>query len=148
QFFALSNGKLLEVHEDRAANTRTFHWLQEVPHSAYLIMLAVGHYVEIADSYDGIPVLYYVHPGNEEDARRAFGNTPRMLRFFSETIGVRYPYDKYAQVAVNDFIFGGMENTSATTQTAETLHDARAHLDFSSDPLVAHELAHQWWGDL
>ena len=59
-----------------------------------------------------------------------------------------YPYAKYAQVAVSDFIFGGMENTSATTQTADTLHDARAHLDFKSDPLVAHELAHQWWGDL
>ena len=59
-----------------------------------------------------------------------------------------YPYAKYAQVAVSDFIFGGMENTSATTQTDSTLHDARAHLDFKSDPLVAHELAHQWWGDL
>ena len=146
-FFALSNGKLVSVRPNDAG-TKTYHWSQEIPHSAYLMMLAVGPYVEIADAYDGIPVLYYVHPGREDDARRAFGNTPRMLRFFSEQIGVRYPYDKYAQVAVNDFIFGGMENTSATTQTAETLHDARAHLDFSSDPLVAHELAHQWWGDL
>jgi aminopeptidase N len=146
--FALSNGKLIDVREDRTTNTKVFHWRQDVAHAAYLIMLAVGRYVEITDSCDGIPVLYYVHPGREADARRAFGNTPRMLAFFSEKIGVRYPYDKYAQVAVNDFIFGGMENTSATTQTAETLHDARAHLDFSSDPLVAHELAHQWWGDL
>jgi len=148
QFFALSNGKLIDAREDRQANTKTYHWRQDTPHSAYLVTLAVGDYVEIADSYDGIPVLYYVHPGREDDARRAFGNTPGMMQFFSDTIGVRYPYDKYAQVAVNDFIFGGMENTSATTQTADTLHDARAHLDFSSDPLVAHELAHQWWGDL
>jgi aminopeptidase N len=148
RFFALSNGRLVDVHEDHSANTKTYHWRQDIPHSAYLMTLAIGAYVEIVDSYDGIPVLYYVHPGREDDARRAFGNTPRMMQFFSEKIGVRYPYDKYAQVAVNDFIFGGMENTSATTQTAETLHDARAHLDFSSDPLVAHELAHQWWGDL
>jgi aminopeptidase N len=148
EFFALSNGKLVNVAEDRQAQTKTYHWRQDIAHTAYLITLAVGRYVELADEYDGIPVLYYVHPGREDDARRAFGNTPRMMRFFSEHIGVRYPYDKYAQVAVNDFIFGGMENTSATTQTADTLHDARAHLDFSSDPLVAHELAHQWWGDL
>ncbi|HXW83178.1 MAG TPA: M1 family aminopeptidase, partial [Candidatus Binataceae bacterium] len=77
-----------------------------------------------------------------------FGNTPRMIQCFERRIGVPYPYAKYAQVAVTDFIFGGMENTSATTQTADTLHDARAHLDFSSDGLVAHELAHQWFGDL
>jgi aminopeptidase N len=147
-FVAISNGRLVEVREDSLTATKTYHWRQDIPHSAYLVTLAVGQYVEIADVYDGIPVLYYVHPGREDDARRAFGNTPRMLAFFSDKIGVRYPYDKYAQVAVNDFIFGGMENTSATTQTADTLHDARAHLDFSSDPLVAHELAHQWWGDL
>ncbi len=148
EFVAVSNGKLMDVRADAGAGTKTYHWRQDIPHAAYLVTLAVGQYVEIADVYDGIPVLYYVHPGREEDARRAFGNTPRMLEFFSDAIGVRYPYDKYAQVAVNDFIFGGMENTSATTQTADTLHDARAHLDFSSDPLVAHELAHQWWGDL
>ncbi len=62
--------------------------------------------------------------------------------------GVSFPYEKYSQVAVQDFIFGGMENTSATTQTDLTLHDEKAHLDFSSDPLVSHELAHQWFGDL
>ena len=71
-----------------------------------------------------------------------------MISAYAEKTGVPYPYEKYSQVAVQDFIFGGMENTSATTQTELTLHDARAHLDFSSDPLVSHELAHQWFGDL
>jgi len=71
-----------------------------------------------------------------------------MLKFFSEKIGYRYPWDKYSQTVVNDFIFGGMENTSATTLTDTTLHDERAHIDFSSVPLVAHELAHMWFGDL
>ncbi|TMI57439.1 M1 family metallopeptidase, partial [Candidatus Bathyarchaeota archaeon] len=65
-----------------------------------------------------------------------------------EYFGVKYPYPKYAQVVVSDFIFGGMENITATTLTDTTLHDKRAHLDFTSDDLVAHELAHQWWGDL
>jgi aminopeptidase N len=147
-FFALSNGALVGIEDDPAAGLKTYHWRQELPHSAYLITLAVGQFVEIADRHGDLPVLYYVHAGREADARRAFGNTPRMIDFFERRIGIRYPYAKYAQVAVSDFIFGGMENTSATTQTADTLHDARAHLDFSSDPLVAHELAHQWWGDL
>jgi aminopeptidase N len=71
-----------------------------------------------------------------------------MVRLFEAKTGEPYPYEKYAQITVADFIFGGMENTSATTLTENTLHDERAHLDFSSDSLVAHELAHQWFGDL
>ena len=148
RFTAISNGALVSSTHNRNAATRTFHWRHDVPHSTYLITLAAGEFVTIEDRAGDVPVLYYAHPGREDDARRAFGNTPRMIRFFERIIGVPYPYAKYAQVAVSDYIFGGMENTSATTQTADTLHDARAHLDFKSDPLVAHELAHQWWGDL
>jgi aminopeptidase N len=148
RFTAISNGALVATTPGPSPNTHTFHWRHDVPHSAYLITLAAGEFVEIRDKAGDVPVLYYVHPGREDDARRAFGNTPRMIQFYEHIIGVPYPYAKYAQVAVTDFIFGGMENTSATTQTADTLHDERAHLDFSSDPLVAHELAHQWWGDL
>ena len=148
KFTAISNGGLIATSANKTAKTRTFHWRHDVPHSAYLITLAAGEFAMIEERAGDTPVTYYVHPGREDDARRAFGNTPRMIQFFERIIGVPYPYAKYAQVAVNDFIFGGMENTSATTQTADTLHDARAHLDFKSDPLVAHELAHQWWGDL
>ncbi len=147
-FTVVSNGAILSTTSDPDRGTRTFHWRHDVAHSAYLISLAAGEFAEIQDRAGDVPVLYYVHPGREADARRAFGNTPRMIRFFERRIGMPYPYAKYSQVAVTDFIFGGMENTSATTQTADTLHDERAHLDFTSDPLVAHELAHQWWGDL
>jgi len=148
QFTAISNGALVGTSSDATAKTRTFHWRHDVPHSAYLITLAAGEFAMIEERAGTVPVTYYVAPGREDDARRAFGNTPKMIEFFERVIGVPYPYAKYAQVAVSDFIFGGMENTSATTQTDSTLHDARAHLDFKSDPLVAHELAHQWWGDL
>ena len=146
-FFALSNGRLVEVKHQAKEKTKTYHWKQESPHVSYLITLAAGEYVEIKDQFNGLPVLYYVPPGREEDARRSFANTPDMLKVFTDLIGVPYPWAKYAQITVADFIFGGMENTSATTLTDLTLHDARAHLDFSSDPLVAHELAHQWFGD-
>ncbi|HRY30467.1 MAG TPA: M1 family aminopeptidase [Elusimicrobiota bacterium] len=145
-FTAVSNGRL--VRRTHGSRTSVFHFRQDIPHATYLVSLAVGRFTELRDSWRGRPVLYYCPPGREEDAKRAFGKTPKMMEFFSKKIGVPYPYPKYSQVAAVDFIYGGMENTSATTQTALTLHDDRAHLDFSSDSLVAHELAHQWFGDL
>ena len=147
-FVALSNGKLLGVEDHPQDHRRTYHWLQEVPHTTYLVSLVVGQFSEVEKTVDGLPVIHYVPHGREEDGERSFGKTPDMIRFFSEKIGVPYPYAKYAQVTVSDFIFGGMENTSMTTLTDLTLHDTRAHLDFSSDGLVAHELAHQWFGNL
>jgi aminopeptidase N len=147
-YTAVSNGALLKTVRNPRKKTRMFHWKHNVPHSPYLVSLAVGEFSEIRDRWKNVPVLYFCPPGREEDARRAFSKTPKMIDFFSKRLGVPYPYAKYSQVAAMDFIYGGMENTSATTQTALTLHDERAHLDFSSDPLVAHELAHQWFGDL
>lgn len=144
----IGNGELVGVTEDPAAGTRTFHWRQDLPHVAYLMSLVAGRFAEVRDEFDGIPVQYLVQPGREEDARRTLGKTPAMMAFFSEVTGRRYPYAKYAQTCVADFIFGGMENISATTLTDTVLHDERAHLDFDADGLVAHELAHQWFGDL
>jgi aminopeptidase N len=147
-YFALSNGRLLNTTRDAAAGTVTYHWAQEQPHATYLMTLVVGEFSEHTEMVGDLPVQWYVTPGREADGRRAFGDTPDMLRFFTAKIGVPYPWPKYAQIAVSDFVFGGMENTSATTQTDLTLHDERAHLDFSSNGLVAHELAHQWFGNL
>ena len=147
-YFALSNGRLLDTTRDAAAGTVTYHWVQEQPHATYLMTLVVGEFSEHTEMVGDLPVQWYVTPGREADGQRAFGDTPAMLRFFTDKIGVPYPWPKYAQIAVSDFVFGGMENTSATTQTDLTLHDERAHLDFSSNGLVAHELVHQWFGNL
>lgn len=147
--FALGNGELVE-RKDQGDRT-IFRYRQDVPHSTYLATMVAGPFVEIAQrpaGRNGVPLFYYVLPGRESDGERAFGNTPRMLETFEERTGAAYPYARYSQIAVQDFIFGGMENTAATTQTDRTLHDATAHLDYSSDPLVSHELAHQWFGDL
>jgi len=147
--FALGNGALVERRDDGAQTV--FRYRQDVPHSTYLMTMVAGPFVEVAQGTAGdnaTPVFYYVLPGREADGARAFGKTPRMVEVFEKRTGTPYPYARYSQIAVADFIFGGMENTSATTQTDRTLHDERAHLDFSSDPLVAHELAHQWFGDL
>jgi len=148
KYFALSNGVLVETDHDESEGTKTYHWYHDVPHVSYLISLVVGEYVEKTDYYQDIPISYYVAPGREDEGERSFGKTPDMVKFFSEKLDFLYPYKKYAQIAVEDFVFGGMENTTATTQTAMTLHDERAHQDYESEPLVAHELAHQWFGDL
>ncbi|MCQ3951551.1 MAG: hypothetical protein DPW14_17245 [Planctomycetes bacterium] len=142
---SLSNGKLLSKTVE--GKHEIHHWRQEIPHVAYLVTLVVGDYVKVEQEWDGLEVSYLVPPGREEDGARSFDKTPRMVELFSKVTGVRYPYEKYSQITAVDFIFGGMENTTATTQTELTLHDARAHLDFSSEGLVAHELAHQWFGD-
>ncbi len=146
--FALGNGRLAERRDDPQSGYTTFRYVQEVPHATYLVTLVAGAFTEVEQPGASVPVFYYVTPGREADGERSFGKTPEMMAAFERLTGVPYPYARYSQIAVTDFIFGGMENTTATTQTDRTLHDARAHLDFSSDPLVAHELAHQWFGDL
>jgi aminopeptidase N len=143
---AVSNGKLLSVSEREA--DRIFHWRQDKPHSTYLITLVLGEFALWQDTWKGIPLTAYVEPRFAERAERSFALTADMMEFFSTRTGYPYPWDKYDQVCVHGFNFGGMENTSATTLTDRTLHDERAALDHSSLGLVAHELAHQWFGNL
>ena len=144
---AISNGELIATAED--GEDKIYHWLQQQVHPTYLMTLAVGDFAEIRDEWRGKPVTYYVEKGYEEDARRSMGKTPRMMEFFSDKFGYPYPFPKYAQVCVDDFIFGGMENTSTTLLTDRCLLDERAAIDNDrTESLVAHELAHQWFGDL
>ena len=144
---AVSNGKLVSV--EKRNGQVTYHWVENVPHSSYLNSVAVGPWRRVEQHYKNIPVDYYVpNDVDKATALRSFGLTPDMIAFFSQRFGVEYPYSKYAQVTVHNFTEGGMENISATTQTEWTLHDQRADADFPSTDLVAHELAHQWFGDL
>ncbi len=149
-WYALSNGALVSKDEPREG-AWTYHWKMDEPHSSYLVTLVAGEFARIEDSVRvgdrDVPVVYLVPRGREDDGRRAFARTPEMIRHFGEVTGVPYPWNKYAQVVVSDFIFGGMENTTATTMYEHVLFDERASLDVSSDDLVAHELAHQWFGD-
>jgi aminopeptidase N len=148
-FTAVGNGRFLGVSDDAEGGTQSFRYAMEKPNCTYLISVAIGPWERYARDWNGVPVEYYVGPGvGEETALRSFGATPNMMEFFSKWIGVPYPWAKYSQTAVTEFVTGGMENVSATTQTDLTLHDARSHLERDSDGLVAHELAHQWWGDL
>jgi aminopeptidase N len=147
-FIAICNGELRGVEDGPQPNTRTFHWRQDIPHVIYLTSVVAGEFAEIRQEWDGMPILSYVPPGRDEDGRAMVKNTPDMMQHFSELTGIRYPYAKYSQAVVQDFIFGGMENVSATTLTDLVLFDERARLDADGDYLLAHEIAHQWFGDL
>lgn len=146
----ISNGELIEVKEHKKEKEKTYHWYQKEVHPSYLMTLAIGDFLEVKDEWKGKPVNYYVDKSRTaEEAILTMGKTPKMIEFFSQKYGYDYAFPKYAQVCVADFIFGGMENTSTTLLTDRCVLDARAALDNrSSESLVAHELAHQWFGDL
>jgi aminopeptidase N len=142
----VSNGKLVAV--THSAGQATYDWVESIPHSSYLISLAVGPWRKFSDKYKDKPVDYYVPDTiDEATARRSFRLTPDMIDFFSRASGVDYPYEQYAQTTVQNFIFGGQENVSATTLTESTLHDQRADQDYPSTNLVGHELGQHWFGD-
>ncbi len=145
-FTVLSNGTLVETRIE--GDWVIWHWKNEHPMSTYLITLVAGIFDVEEEDFEGIPLKYYVPKGMGQHIWRSFSKTKDILKFFSEYTGVKYPYPQYIQVCVNEFIWGGMENTALTVLTEWTLHDEKAHEDFESEPLVAHEAAHQWFGDL
>ncbi len=145
RYTVVSNGRLV-ADTDNGDGTHTVHWRMEQPHASYLLSVVIGAYRVIEAEHDGIPIYSYVYPDRYEDARRAFANLPRMMAFFSNITGVRYPYAKYAQTMVAEF-GGGMENVTTTHLSDTTL----PHYDEPTDgieSLQAHELAHQWFGNL
>jgi len=143
----LSNGRLVGVTEDEEAGTTTWHWSQEEKHSTYLMMLAIGPYAVIEDSLGSLPINYWVYPDAVEDARWIFEKTPRMVAYYGDLFGFPYPWAKYDQVTT-PHVGGGAEATSATILGHGMIHDRRAEQDFSWESIIAHEIAHQWWGDL
>jgi aminopeptidase N len=143
---AIANGELLETLEN-PDGTKTFHYKMSVPHSVYLTSFVVGKYSKISDSYKNIPLGFYVYPGRETTARKAFGKTKNMMRIYEDFTGVAFPYNKYDQTIVADFQFGGMENITATTH-ADTEIFAVEFMPGEAEDLVSHELAHSWFGNL
>ncbi|MBA3659977.1 MAG: M1 family metallopeptidase, partial [Gemmatimonadales bacterium] len=143
----LSNGRLVGVRPGRDGAHRVWHWSQEKPASTYLYSVVVGPFAVLRDQWRGIPVDYWVSRDTVAAAWRAFGETPSMIEIYSRVLGVPYPWAKYSQSVIPDFTYGGMENVSATTQTDLVL-SAAGGPEGGARSLVAHELAHQWFGDL
>lgn len=143
----IANGVLRSVTENRAKREKTFHWAQTQPHSTYLYAFVAGPYVQVKDTKGALPISYWVYPKDAADAERSFGKTREILEFFNREFGYAYPWPKYDQITLPDFR-GGAESTNATVVGDNVIHDARAEQDFSTHWLVAHEAAHQWWGNL
>jgi aminopeptidase N len=143
----LSNGRLVSERIDAGTGLKAVHWLQEKPHVNYLVALVAGRFRKIESRYRGIPLAFYAPPSEIDQAANSFEGTADMIEFFERELGVPYPWDKYDQVAVADFVAGGMENTSLTILTDRTLFTKATENIRSSEDLVSHELAHQWVGD-
>lgn len=152
KYTTLSNGKLISSTKN-ANGTRTDYWKQELPHAPYLFMMGVGEFKVVKDQYkrpDGtmMDVNYYVEPEWEKYAKDIFGETPAMITFFSKLLGVEYPWDKYHQIVVRDYVSGAMENTGAVVFGDFVYKTDRELLDENSQSIIAHELFHHWFGDL
>jgi aminopeptidase N len=143
----LSNGKRMGESID-AAGLKAVHWLQEKPHANYLICLVAGHLGKLEKKYRDISLGFYSQPSLFEHAPNSFVDTPTIMEFYEQEIGIPFPWDKYDQVTILDFTAGGMENTSLTTLTSGTIFSSATENVRSSRGLDAHELAHQWFGDL
>ncbi len=152
KFATLSNGKLVSSTKN-SNGTRTDYWKQELPHAPYLFMMAVGEFKVVKDTYtrpDGtkMDVNYYVEPEWEPYAKNIFGETPNMIAYFSKLLGVEYPWDKYSQIVVREYVSGAMENTGAVIFGDYAYKTDRELLDGNDQSTIAHELFHHWFGDL
>ncbi len=147
KYVTLSNGKLTRQVKN-TNGTRTDTWVMAQPHAPYLFFMGVGDYAVVKDTYKGKEVNYYVEKEYEKVARKIFGNTPEMMKFFSDKLGVEYPWVKYSQIVGRDYVSGAMENTTATLHQESAQQDARELTDANSwESTIAHELFHQWFGD-
>jgi aminopeptidase N len=143
----LSNGRLIEETLDPATGLKAVHWRQDKPHVNYLVALVAGRFEKVEAKYRNIPLAFYTPPSQIAQAANSFRGTADMIEFFEREIGVPYPWDKYDQVVVDDFMAGGMENTSLTVLSDRTLFTDATENIRSSEGLISHELAHQWFGD-
>jgi aminopeptidase N len=149
QYVTLSNGRLAlqKINKD---GTRTDTWKQELPHSPYLFMMAVGDFKIYKDKWRNKEVSYYLEPKYAPYAKDIFGFTPEVMEFYSKTLGVDYPWYKYSQIVVRDYVSGAMENTSATLHGTYVQGTKRELADRYYDAgrsTIVHELFHQWFGD-
>jgi aminopeptidase N len=152
KYTTLSNGLLVSSKKNKDG-TRTDHWQQRLPHAPYLTMMGIGEFKVVKDSWTRkngkkVEVHYYVEPEWESSAKAIFGNTPEMLTFFSNILGYEYPWDKYHQIVVRDYVSGAMENTGAVIFGDMVYSNKRELLDGNWESIIAHELFHHWFGDL
>ncbi|GIV26047.1 MAG: hypothetical protein KatS3mg026_1739 [Bacteroidia bacterium] len=148
RYQVLSNGTLVDTVRN-ADGTLTWHWRMQKPHSLYLLMIAIGEYgIEKRQTASGLPLLLYYYPDRRECCLEpTYRYSVELIEKLEAELGVPFPWEKYAQVPVADYLYGAMENTTATV-FGDFFHvDSRAYLDRNYVEVNAHELVHQWFGD-
>lgn len=149
KYVTLSNGRLA-TQKKNTDGTRTDTWKMDLPHSPYLFMMAVGDFKIYKDKWRDKEVNYYLEPKYAPYAKEIFGFTPEAMEFYSKTLGIDFPWNKYAQIVVRDFVSGAMENTTATLHGSYVQGTAKELADRYYDKgrsTIVHELFHQWFGD-
>ncbi len=149
KYKTLSNGLLISSKKN-ADGTRTDYWKMDKPHAPYLFMMAIGEYAVVKEKWRDINLEYYVEPKYEQYAKDIFPYTAELLEFYSTRLGYNYPWSKFSQIVVRDYVSGAMENTTAVIFGEFMQHDKRELLDnhLTNESIVAHEMFHHWFGDL
>ncbi|UKM64192.1 M1 family metallopeptidase [Flavobacteriaceae bacterium GSB9] len=143
----VSNGTLNKREE--AFEKSVWHYDMKQPMSSYLVALAIGKYNKNVEySKSGIPLEMYYYPEDSLKVEPTYRHTKQMFDFLEEEIGVPYPWQNYKQVPVKDFLYAGMENTSCTIFSDVFVVDSIGFVDRNYVNVNAHELAHQWFGNL
>lgn len=147
KYVTLSNGKL--VSQTEKGNKRTDYWKFDQRHAPYLFFMGVGEFEIIKDSYKNIPVNYYVEKEFAPYAKQIFGDTPEMIGFFADKLGVEFPWNKYSQIVGRDFVSGAMENTTAVIHGEKAYQKPGQLIDENKQiNTIAHEVFHHWFGNL
>ena len=145
----LSNGQLLSNKENKDKKTRTWHYTINNRHAGYLLMLAIDKFaVKKSTTKRGTPIQFWYYPEHPERLEPSSRYSEGIIEFLEDETGIRYPWGSYSQVMIQDFLYGAMENTSATTFGDFFWVDSRAFLDRNYITVNAHEATHQWFGDL
>lgn len=147
EYKVLSNGVKVK-EKDNKNGTKTWHYRMSHQYSAYLVMLGIGVYdIEQRKSKSGVPVNLYYYPEWKDRVQTTYAYSEDMIDFFETEIGVKYPWESYSQIPVQDFMYGAMENTTATVFGDFLMVDEISNNDRAYIGVNAHELAHQWFGD-
>lgn len=147
-FVALSNGHPESTSESPQAGRHRAVWRMDTPHALYLLTLVVDDVVEVRDQAGDVSLHHWAPRGREADVRALFERVPQMVAYFAEATGRPYPFGRYGHVFLQEFMWGGMENSTLTSLTDQVLVQGHHRAEEDVERLIAHELAHQWFGDL
>ncbi len=143
----LSNGTRLAEKENKDG-TKTWRYEMKHPHAPYLVMLGIGKYeIDERKSKSGVPLHLYYYPDWKDRVAATYQRSEDMIDFFEKEYGIKYPWESYSQIPVQDFMYGAMENTTATVFGDFIFVDDRSFNDRGYVGVNAHELTHQWFGD-